>query len=200
MSGNQDQDAQKKPDSPESQFLGQDGEVMSPNSGFSRESAHSYNNRDSGSCEDSLSDFCDHASDHLEHSPQEGAQLIPIEFAKNHIHQIEEDMKFMHERHAKLIREMDDNYNKIEEETQNHYVEFIECMREWALNKCTHYRKQNEKLQQEKDMAVKNKDAEIEQLTQQVQKLLKEKQQLMLNHREDVEMRDNEIEANKIAH
>lgn len=41
-------------------------------------------------------------------------RFIPIEFAKQHIQKIEEDMKKMHERHVKLMREMDENYRLIE--------------------------------------------------------------------------------------
>ena len=43
--------------------------------------------------------------------------MVPIEFAKAHIAKIEEDMKHMHERHVKLMREMDSNYKMIEKET-----------------------------------------------------------------------------------
>ena len=43
--------------------------------------------------------------------------LVPIEFAKSHIAKIEQDMENMHERHVKLMREMDDNYKMIEKET-----------------------------------------------------------------------------------
>ena len=43
--------------------------------------------------------------------------VIPLEFAKTHIMKIEEDMKLMHERHVKLMREMDVNYKLIEQET-----------------------------------------------------------------------------------
>jgi len=41
-------------------------------------------------------------------------ELVPVEFAKAHIMKIEEDMKNMHERHVKLMREMDQNYKMIE--------------------------------------------------------------------------------------
>lgn len=41
-------------------------------------------------------------------------KFVPIEFAKQHILKIEEDMKKMHDRHVKLMREMDENYNLIE--------------------------------------------------------------------------------------
>ena len=43
--------------------------------------------------------------------------LVPIEFAKAHIAKIEQDMENMHERHVKLMREMDENYKMIEKET-----------------------------------------------------------------------------------
>jgi hypothetical protein len=50
---------------------------------------------------------------------------VPIEFAKAHIAKIEEDMKRMHERHVKLMREMDNNYKMIEQETQDYYIDFL---------------------------------------------------------------------------
>ena len=45
------------------------------------------------------------------------SHLLPIQFAKEHIMKIEEDMKKMHDRHVKLMREMDENYKLIEQET-----------------------------------------------------------------------------------
>ena len=42
------------------------------------------------------------------------SHLMPIQFAKEHIIKIEEDMKKMHERHVRLMREMDENYKLIE--------------------------------------------------------------------------------------
>jgi hypothetical protein len=59
-------------------------------------------------------------------------QLVPLEFAKQHIKKIEEDMKNMHERHEKLMRAMEENYNMIEQETQEYYVEFFQKWREVA--------------------------------------------------------------------
>lgn len=50
---------------------------------------------------------------------------MPIKFAKEHIIKIEEDMKKMHERHVRLMREMDENYKMIEQETQEYYIEFL---------------------------------------------------------------------------
>ena len=34
-------------------------------------------------------------------------------------------MELMHERHAKLMRDMDINYKSIEQETQDYYIEFL---------------------------------------------------------------------------
>jgi hypothetical protein len=57
--------------------------------------------------------------------PDHGSHLMPIKFAKEHIIKIEEDMKKMHERHVRLMREMDENYKLIEQETQEYYIEFL---------------------------------------------------------------------------
>lgn len=42
---------------------------------------------------------------------------MPLVFAQNHIKRIEEDMRLLHERHVKLIREMEENYENIERDT-----------------------------------------------------------------------------------
>jgi hypothetical protein len=68
------------------------------------------------------SDFHDFADDpdssrNNDSQSQANAELVPVEFAKAHIAKIEEDMKRMHERHVKLMREMDNNYKMIEQET-----------------------------------------------------------------------------------
>ena len=64
-----------------------------------------------------------------------GSHLLPIQFAKDHIMKIEEDMKKMHERHVKLMREMDENYKLIEQETQEYYMEFLKKWKEVAKEK-----------------------------------------------------------------
>ena len=83
--------------------------------------------------------------------------LVPIEFAKSHIAKIEQDMENMHERHVKLMREMDLNYKMIEKETQEYYVEFLQKWREVAKNKITQYRRQSEHLSIEKEQLLKDK-------------------------------------------
>lgn len=77
--------------------------------------------------------------------------MVPIEFAKAHIAKIEDDMKHMHERHVKLMREMDSNYKMIEKETQEYYVEFLQKWREVAKSKITQYRRQSEQLLLDKE-------------------------------------------------
>ena len=51
-------------------------------------------------------------------------------------------MKRMHERHVKLMREMDDNYKLIEQETQEYYIEFLQKWKELAKNKISRYKDQ----------------------------------------------------------
>ena len=65
----------------------------------------------------------------------------PVEFAKIHMQKIEEDMYKMHERHVKLMREMDENYKEIEKETQEYYLEFLQKWKEVAKSKITQYKK-----------------------------------------------------------
>ncbi len=128
--------------------------------------------------------------------------MVPIEFAKAHIAKIEEDMKHMHERHVKLMREMDSNYKMIEKETQEYYVEFLQKWREVAKNKITQYRRQSEQLLHDKEILQKEKasvESEVEMIRQQVDTLMREKRQLMLKHNEDLEHRETEIESMRIA-
>jgi len=115
--------------------------------------------------------------------------MVPIEFAKAHIAKIEEDMKHMHERHVKLMREMDSNYRMIEKETQEYYVEFLQKWREVAKSKITQYRRQSEQLLLDKELMVKNKlgvESELEEARQQVDQLMRDKRQLMLKHNDDL--------------
>jgi|TARA_B110000285_G_scaffold233171_1_gene306150 hypothetical protein len=87
------------------------------------------------------------------------SHLLPIQFAKEHIIKIEEDMKKMHERHVRLMREMDENYKLIEKETQEYYIEFLGKWKEVAKSKIQQYRKNTESLALEKDKMQKEKDS-----------------------------------------
>jgi hypothetical protein len=77
---------------------------------------------------DSLDNFANQADDEFDSSDDDGEkrlgrqhnslkELMAVEFAKAHKLKIEEDMKVIHERHVKLMREMDLNYKMIEQET-----------------------------------------------------------------------------------
>lgn len=128
--------------------------------------------------------------------------MVPIEFAKAHIAKIEDDMKHMHERHVKLMREMDSNYKMIEKETQEYYVEFLQKWREVAKSKITQYRRQSEQLLHDKEMLVKEKlgvESELEEARQQCDQLMRDKRQLMLKHNDDLQARETEIESMRIA-
>ena len=87
-----------------------------------------------------------------------GSHLMPIQFAKEHIIKLEEDMKKMHERHVKLMREMDENYKLIEQETQEYYIEFLQKWKEVAKQKIQQYRKTTETLALEKEKITIEKD------------------------------------------
>lgn len=64
----------------------------------------------------------------------------------------------MHERHVDLMREMEDNYKMIEQETQDYYIEFLSKWKELARKKITQYRKAIETLASEKEQITKAKD------------------------------------------
>lgn len=123
---------------------------------------------------------------------------MPIQFAKEHIIKIEEDMKKMHERHVKLMREMDQNYKLIEEETQEYYIEFLRKWKEVAKQRILQYRKNTESLSQEKERIEKEKNAEIESLVMQRNKLLKEKKEILEQNNKSIMDRDNEMEDQRV--
>lgn len=134
---------------------------------------------------DSLDNFANQADDEFDSSDDDGEnrlgkvnslkELMAVEFAKAHKLKIEEDMKVIHERHVKLMREMDLNYKMIEQETQDYYIEFLQKWREVAKSKITQYRKQSEQLQAEKETILKDKNAEVEQYREQLDEMLRVK-------------------------
>lgn len=126
-------------------------------------------------------------------------RFIPIEFAKQHILKIEEDMKKMHERHVKLMREMDENYRMIEQETQEYYIEFLQKWKELAKAKIARYRQQCDELVAEKVQIVKNKDQQLETFNDRITTLLKEKERLMRDYANDIRLRESEMESMRIA-
>ena len=108
-------------------------------------------------------------------------------------------MKKMHERHVKLMREMDENYRLIEQETQEYYIEFLSKWKEVAKSKITQYRKAIEQLAQEKEMMGRNKDQAIDTLNEKLTQLLKEKEKFMKEYVEDLRMRDLERDQLRLS-
>ena len=78
-----------------------------------------------------------------------------------------------------LMREMDDNYRLIEQETQDYYIEFLHKWKELAKAKIRSYREQCERLVAEKGQAVRQRDTQIEGMKERVQQLLTDKERLM---------------------
>jgi hypothetical protein len=145
------------------------------------------------------SDFDDDALRRPSQRQNSNRRFIPIEFAKQHILKIEEDMKKMHDRHVKLMREMDENYRLIETETQEYYIEFLQKWKELAKNKIARYRQQCDDLVAEKMQIVRNKDTHIDSLNDRVSGLLREKEKFMREYSESLSLREAEHEASVIA-
>jgi len=142
--------------------------------------------------------FCGPNGELVQQSHSRESHLLPIQFAKEHIIKIEEDMKKMHERHVKLMREMDQNYKLIEEETQEYYIEFLRKWKEVAKQRILQYRKNTESLSQEKERIEKEKNAEIDSLIMQRNRLLKEKKDILEQNNKSITDRDNEMENQRI--
>ena len=70
-------------------------------------------------------------------------------------------MKKMHERHVRLMREMDENYKLIEQETQEYYIEFLQKWKEVAKQKIQQHRKTTEALALEKEKMTTERDAQV---------------------------------------
>jgi hypothetical protein len=60
-------------------------------------------------------------------------------------------MKRMHERHVKLMKEMDSNYSAIEQETQEYFLEFLSKWKEITTSKIAQYKKATEAIANEKE-------------------------------------------------
>lgn len=106
----------------------------------------------------------------------------------------------MHERHVKLMREMDENYKLIEQETQDYYIEFLQKWKEVAKSKITQYRKAIEQLALERDLVARSKDQVIDNLNDRFTSLLREKEKLVREYNDDIVMRESTIEQLKISH
>ncbi len=98
----------------------------------------------------------------------------------------------MHERHVKLMREMDENYKLIEQETQEYYIEFLSKWKEVAKSKITQYRKAIEQLASEKEVIARSKDQAIETLNEKLTSLLKDKEKFMKEYIDDLRLREIE--------
>lgn len=65
-------------------------------------------------------------------SPQESSELF-----KTQIRKLEKVISNLHRKHCKLLKEMDKNYEAIEEETHQRYMEFISKWKEQIKMKIT---------------------------------------------------------------
>lgn len=91
-------------------------------------------------------------------------------------------MQKMHERHVKLLREMDENYKLIEKETQEYYLEFLSKWKEVARNKITQYRRAIDQLYTDMENTKKDKEKTVETLNDKITALQREKEKMLREH------------------
>lgn len=68
-------------------------------------------------------------------------KMVPLKFAKEQIKYVEMDMKKMHDKHSKLLKDMEENYKMIEEECSHYYLEFLDRWRAFTKEKILLYKK-----------------------------------------------------------
>ena len=94
---------------------------LSPNSKASKgSSVYNYSNSENSE----NSDDNDQDSENID-SSHEHISLKAADLAKSQIKKIEDEMKKMHQKHCQLLKDMDNNYAAIEQETHQRYIEFI---------------------------------------------------------------------------
>jgi len=100
---------------------------------------------------------------------------------------MEEDMKKMHERHVTLMKAMDENYKLIEEETQDHFTEFLDKWKKLAKNKIDQYKAAFNTLKAEKEDIQTRLQTVVTELTERNRKLVDDYEKLLEKYHKDLE-------------
>eukprot|EP01022_Parablepharisma_sp_SALTPOND_P017260 TRINITY_DN2724_c3_g1_i1.p1 TRINITY_DN2724_c3_g1~~TRINITY_DN2724_c3_g1_i1.p1 ORF type:complete len:1407 (-),score=310.13 TRINITY_DN2724_c3_g1_i1:5409-9629(-) len=100
---------------------------------------------------------------------------------------MEEDMKKMHERHVKLMKEVDENYKLIEEETQDHFTEFLDKWKKLAKSKIDQYKAAFNSLKTEKEDIQTRLQAIVTDLQEKNKKLVEDYEKLLEKYHRDLE-------------
>jgi len=107
--------------------------------------------------------------------------------AKAQMLQMQEDMQKIHEKHVKLLKDLDDNYKLIEEETQEQFNEFLDKWKKLAKDKIDHYKSSLRSLKQEKENMRKEMQGTITELQDKNKKLINDYEKLLDKYKNDTE-------------
>lgn len=114
----------------------------------SQTSMHTYGFNVSSESEENSEDF-EMDDDKLDSSNEIQVRNRANDLAKSQIKKIENEMKKMHQKHCQLLKDMDNNYAAIEQETHQRYIEFITKWKDHLKQKIEQYRKMIESLNME---------------------------------------------------
>ena len=96
-------------------------------------------------------------------------------------------MKKMHERHMKLMKEVDENYKLIEEETQDHFTEFLDKWKKLAKNKIDQYKAAFGNLKNEKEDIQTQLHTVVTDLQDKNKKIVDDYEKLLEKYHNDIE-------------
>lgn len=108
------------------------------------------------------------------------------DLAKSQIKKIENEMKKMHQKHCQLLKDMDNNYAAIEQETHQRYIEFITKWKDHLKQKIEQYRKMIESLNMEIS-ELKDLNSNSQEI---ISKAIMEKNSILEKYNKDITEKD----------
>lgn len=98
----------------------------------------------------------------------------------------------MHERHVKLMRDMEDHYRNVQ--TENYYINYLNEWKDAAREKVSIYRKAIQDLVQEMSEMQQQTEKKVENLQDDKDKLLSEKELLLNICQEDQKANEDKLQ------
>ena len=151
----------------------------------SKISIESYGLNLSSESEENSEDF-DMNDDKLDSSNEIQVRNRANDLAKSQIKKIENEMKKMHQKHCQLLKDMDNNYAAIEQETHQRYIEFITKWKDHLKQRIEQYRKMIESLNMEVS-ELKDLNANSHEI---INKIQMEKNQILEKYNKDITEKD----------
>ena len=151
----------------------------------SKISIETYGYNLSSESEESSEDF-DMNDDKLDSSNEIQVRNRANDLAKSQIKKIENEMKKMHQKHCQLLKDMDNNYAAIEQETHQRYIEFITKWKDHLKQRIEQYRKMIESLNMEVS-ELKDLNANSHEI---INKIQMEKNQILEKYNKDITEKD----------